>query len=205
MAAVATTNFADRLAEAVERKRSQLVVGLDPRPDLLPVELKGDAHLGREQAAEACGRFCRGLVDAVAPYVVAVKPQVAFFEALGPDGLRVLEDVCAYSRSAGLQVIADGKRGDVPHTAAAYAACIVTFVSATKLTTAANAIFLQYTAPVWVLVYMVARGVQRATASRVLSVGLAVVGSALAIVAVAAVFYSIRTTFGPTDGPDRLR
>ena len=111
MAAVATTNFADRLAEAVERKRSQLVVGLDPRPDLLPVELKGDAHLGREHAAEACGRFCRGLVDSVAPYVVAVKPQVAFFEALGPDGLRVLEDVCAYSRSAGLQVIADGSAG----------------------------------------------------------------------------------------------
>ena len=45
--AVATAAFADRLAEAVERKRSQLVVGLDPRPDLLPVELRGDAHLGR--------------------------------------------------------------------------------------------------------------------------------------------------------------
>jgi orotidine-5'-phosphate decarboxylase len=125
MAAVATTNFADRLAEAVERKRSQLVVGLDPRPDLLPVELKGDAHLGREHAAEACGRFCRGLVDSVAPYVVAVKPQVAFFEALGPDGLRVLEDVCAYSRSAGLQVIADAKRGDIGSTARAYAAAFL--------------------------------------------------------------------------------
>ena len=75
----------------------------------MPVELKGDAHLGREQAADACARFCRGLVDSVAPYVVAVKPQVAFFEALGADGLRVLEDVCAYSRSAGLQVIADGE------------------------------------------------------------------------------------------------
>ena len=106
MAAVATTNFADRLAEAVERKRSQLVVGLDPRPDLLPVELKGEAHLGRAQAADACARFCRGLVDAVAPYVVAVKPQVAFFEALGADGIRALQDVCAYSRAAGLQVIA---------------------------------------------------------------------------------------------------
>ena len=101
MAAVATTNFADRLAEAVERKRSQLVVGLDPRPGLLPVELKGEAHLGRAQAADACARFCRGLVDAVAPYVVAVKPQVAFFEALGSDGVRALEDVCAYSRAAG--------------------------------------------------------------------------------------------------------
>src|SRR2546430_5685228 len=121
MAAVATTNFADRLAEAVERKRSQLVVGLDPRPDLLPVELKGEAHLGRERAAAACERFCRGLVDAVAPYVVAVKPQVAFFEALGADGVRALEDVCAYSRAAGLQVIADAKRGDIGSTARAYA------------------------------------------------------------------------------------
>ncbi len=125
MAAVATTNFADRLAEAVERKRSQLVVGLDPRPDLLPVELRGEAHLGRARAAEACSRFCRGLVDAVAPYVVAVKPQVAFFEALGSDGLRALEEVCGYSRAAGLQVIADGKRGDIGSTARAYAAAFL--------------------------------------------------------------------------------
>jgi len=118
-AAVATGPFGDRLAEAVERKRSQLVVGLDPRPDLLPVELRGDAHLGREQAAEACSRFCRGLVDAVAPYVVAVKPQLAFFEALGADGVRAFEEVCAYARAAELLVIADGKRGDVGSTARA--------------------------------------------------------------------------------------
>ena len=121
MATVATTHFADRLAEAVEHKRSQLVVGLDPRPDLLPVELRGDVHLSRADAANACARFCRGLVDAVAPYVVGVKPQVAFFEALGADGLRALEDVCAYARSAGLHVIADAKRGDIGSTARAYA------------------------------------------------------------------------------------
>jgi orotidine-5'-phosphate decarboxylase len=120
--AVATARFADRLAAEVERKRSQLVVGLDPRPDLLPVELKGDAHLGREQAAEAVGRFCRGVVDAVAPYVVAVKPQLAFFEALGADGMRAFEEVCEYARLAGLLVIADGKRADVASTARAYAA-----------------------------------------------------------------------------------
>jgi orotidine-5'-phosphate decarboxylase len=120
-ATVATTLFADRLAGAVERKRSQLVVGLDPRPELLPVELRGDAHLGRERAADACGRFCRGLVDAVAPYVVAVKPQLAFFEALGADGVRAFEEICDYARAAGLLVIADGKRGDIASTARAYA------------------------------------------------------------------------------------
>jgi orotidine-5'-phosphate decarboxylase len=123
--AVAAAHFADRFAEVVERKRSQLVVGLDPRPELLPVELRGDAHLGRGQAAEACGRFCRGLVDAVSPYVVAVKPQVAFFEALGSDGIRALEDVCAYARAAGLIVVADAKRGDIGSTARAYAAAFL--------------------------------------------------------------------------------
>jgi orotidine-5'-phosphate decarboxylase len=112
----ATSSFPDRLAEAVERKRSQLVVGLDPRLDLLPVELRGEAP------AAAVGRFCRGIVDAVAPYVVAVKPQLAFFEALGAEGLRALDDASTYAREAGLLVIADGKRGDIGSTARAYAA-----------------------------------------------------------------------------------
>ena len=58
--------FGDRLAEAVERKRSQLLVGLDPMPELLPVELAGEAGLGRAEAADACARFCRGVIDAVA-------------------------------------------------------------------------------------------------------------------------------------------
>ena len=118
----ATATFADRLAEAVERKRSQLVVGLDPRLDLLPVELRGEAVLGRAEAANAYARFCCGIIDAVAPYVVAVKPQVAFFEALGGDGIAALERVCDYGRAAGLLVIADGKRGDIGSTARAYAA-----------------------------------------------------------------------------------
>jgi orotidine-5'-phosphate decarboxylase len=115
------TLFADRLAGEVERKRSQVLVGLDPRPDLLPVELRGEAHLSRAAAADACARFCRGLVDAVAPYVVGVKPQLAFFEALGSDGLRAFEESCAYARAAGLLVVADGKRGDIGSTARAYA------------------------------------------------------------------------------------
>lgn len=108
--AVATLTFADRLAAEVERKRSQLVVGLDPQADLMPVELRGDV-----------ARFCCGLVDAVAPHAVAVKPQLAFFEALGPAGMAAFDQVCAYARRAGLLVIADGKRGDIGSTARAYA------------------------------------------------------------------------------------
>jgi orotidine-5'-phosphate decarboxylase len=108
--AVALQTFADRLAAEVERKRSQLVVGLDPRPELLPVELRGDI-----------GRFCCGVIDAVAPHAVAVKPQLAFFEALGAPGIGAFGDVCDYARRAGLLVIADGKRGDIGSTARAYA------------------------------------------------------------------------------------
>jgi orotidine-5'-phosphate decarboxylase len=119
---VATTLFGDRLADAVERKRSQLLVGLDPRPDLLPVELVGDVQYDRAAAADGCARFCRGIVDAVAPHVVGVKPQLAFFEALGVDGARALEEVCDYARAAGLLVLADAKRGDIGSTARAYAA-----------------------------------------------------------------------------------
>src|SRR4051794_26058420 len=108
--AVATLTFADRVASEVDRKRSQLVVGLDPRRDLLPVELRGDVE-----------RFCCGIVDAVAPHAIAVKPQLAFFEALGTVGYAAFEKVCGYARRAGLLVIADGKRGDIGSTARAYA------------------------------------------------------------------------------------
>src|SRR4029077_294267 len=119
--AVAVTHFADRVADAVERKRSQVVVGLDPVPEMLPVELRGEAVLGREHAAAACARFCRGIIDAVAPYAVAVKPQSAFFEALGSEGVRALEETCDYAHQAGLLVIVDAKRGDIGSTARAYA------------------------------------------------------------------------------------
>jgi orotidine-5'-phosphate decarboxylase len=115
------STFADRLADAVDAKRSQLLVGLDPRPDLLPVELRGETYLSRGAAADACARFCRGLIDAVAPYVVGVKLQLAFFEALGSDGLRAYEDVREYARAASLLIVADGKRGDIGSTARAYA------------------------------------------------------------------------------------
>jgi orotidine-5'-phosphate decarboxylase len=109
------THFADRLAAAVADKRSQLVVGLDPIVERLPAELRSDPP------AFAVSRFCRAIVEAVAPFAVAVKPQSAFFEALGPDGALVFAEACELARANGLLVIADAKRGDIGSTAAAYA------------------------------------------------------------------------------------
>jgi orotidine-5'-phosphate decarboxylase len=68
---------------------------------------------------------CRTLIERAGPSCVAVKPQLACFERLGAPGWKALEDVCAVAGEAGLLVIADGKRGDVPVTAAAYAQALV--------------------------------------------------------------------------------
>jgi orotidine-5'-phosphate decarboxylase len=68
---------------------------------------------------------CRDLIDRAGPACVAVKPQLACFERLGAPGWEALAGACAVAREAGLLVIADGKRGDVPVTAAAYAQALV--------------------------------------------------------------------------------
>src|SRR5262249_18459909 len=110
-------HFADRLAAAVERKGAPLCIGLDPDPALMPEGL-------------GIVEFCRGIVDAVGDVAVAVKPQAAFFEAQGREGWAGLAEVCGYAREAGLLVIADGKRGDVPATARAYAAAFAPLADA---------------------------------------------------------------------------
>jgi orotidine-5'-phosphate decarboxylase len=114
-------NFADRLAAAVSAKGSSVCVGLDPRIDLLPPELVTGLKPGRAGRARAYQRFCEGLIESVADEAVAVKPQVAFFEALGGHGITALEHVCATAAEHGLIVIADAKRGDIGSTAQAYA------------------------------------------------------------------------------------
>ncbi|HEY3463475.1 MAG TPA: orotidine-5'-phosphate decarboxylase, partial [Gaiellaceae bacterium] len=110
-------HFADRLAAAVESKGAPLCVGLDPDPALMPEGL-------------GVVDFCHGIVDAVAGVAVAVKPQAAFFEAQGARGWAALVEVCGYAREAGLLVIADAKRGDVPSTARAYAAAFAPLADA---------------------------------------------------------------------------
>jgi orotidine-5'-phosphate decarboxylase len=78
-----------------------------------------------ERAAAAATARCVELIESVGPACVAVKPQLACFERLGAPGWAALAEVCAAARGAGLLVIADGKRGDVPVTAAAYAQALV--------------------------------------------------------------------------------
>lgn len=68
---------------------------------------------------------CRRIIDLAGPSCIAVKPQLACFERLGWPGWKALEEVCEAAREAGLLVVADGKRGDVPVSARAYGQAMV--------------------------------------------------------------------------------
>ena len=115
-------SFADRLDAAIARLKNPVLVGLDPRAERLPEQLvERNAAGDPAKMAAAYVRFCRGVVDVVAPLAPAVKPQAAFFEQLGPAGMNALAEVIAYARQKGLLVILDGKRNDIGSTASAYA------------------------------------------------------------------------------------
>lgn len=115
------------------------MLGLDPDPaELWPVALEEgrSADLGAGERTTADGgvagrtaraveRHCRAAIAAAGPACVAVKLQLACFERLGAPGWRALETAAAAAREHGLLVIADGKRGDVPVTARAYAQSLV--------------------------------------------------------------------------------
>ena len=118
-------NFADRLDAAIRQKGNPICVGLDPRLDQLPKALLDEAvsKFGRtpQAGAEAILAFNRGLLDALAPIAPACKPQIAFYEELGWEGVRAYAETVRYARERGMLVIGDAKRGDIGTTAQAYA------------------------------------------------------------------------------------
>lgn len=112
-AMIAAMNFADRLADAAEKKNSCAILGVDPQLDTKDSPGVPKSH--------TLARFCCEIVEACAPHICAVKPQLAFYEARGIDGLRAFVEVVRTARRLGLVVIADAKRGDIGSTSAAYA------------------------------------------------------------------------------------
>ena len=119
-------HFADRLTALVEERRSRIVLGLDPDPQALwPAAVIGGVGEAAQLTAQAVERHCIAAINGAGQACVAVKLQLACFERLGWSGWRALERTAAAAREAGLLVIADGKRGDVPVTARAYAQALV--------------------------------------------------------------------------------
>ena len=106
-------NFADRLVQASRLKDSVVVLGIDP-------QLDAPGAPGIPQGYTLT-RFCCEIVEACARSAIAVKPQLAFYEARGIDGMRAFCEVVKTARRLGLITIADAKRGDIGTTSAAYA------------------------------------------------------------------------------------
>jgi orotidine-5'-phosphate decarboxylase len=120
--------FGDRVADAVDRRGSQLVLGLDPDPaQLWPSAARAANGAAdppadpRELAGRAVAAHCELVLEAVAEHCVAAKLQVACFERLGAPGWSALAHVVKLARERGLLVFADAKRGDIDVSAAAYA------------------------------------------------------------------------------------
>ena len=105
-------HFADALTEAT-KKKSPVCVGLDPKVDALPEGIKKDVS--------GVLAFNKGIIDAVKDTACCVKPQLAYYELLGWEGMKVFFETCEYAKKNGLLVIADGKRNDIGSTCEAYA------------------------------------------------------------------------------------
>jgi orotidine-5'-phosphate decarboxylase len=105
--------FGRRLYDVIE-KRGPLCVGIDPHPGLL-------ARWGLSDDVAGLERFARTVVEALADRVAVLKPQSAFFERYGSQGIGILESIIRQSREAGALVLLDVKRGDIGSTMAAYA------------------------------------------------------------------------------------
>ena len=115
----------DRLIKGTKEMNNPTVAGLDPKLDYIPEYIRQAAYekYGKtlEGAAEALFEFNKGLIDALCDIVPAVKPQAAYYEMYGWQGVRALERTIAYAKSKGMFVITDGKRNDIGTTMEAYA------------------------------------------------------------------------------------
>ncbi|MDR1093743.1 MAG: orotidine-5'-phosphate decarboxylase [Clostridiales bacterium] len=118
------TNAADRLTAAIKEKGAPCAVGLDTALDFLPEEMTRACD-SAEGAAAAVAEFNYRVIESVRGLAPAVKVQVAYYEALGWQGMRAFADTLKYARENGLIAIADCKRNDIASTAGAYASAFL--------------------------------------------------------------------------------
>ena len=113
-------NAIDNLIEKIKLMNNPTVIGLDPRYEMIPEWIREKYDTSLEGACRAIWEFNRLLLDEISDIIPAVKPQLAFYEMYGIEGLKVFEKTCKYAKEKGMIVIADAKRGDIGTTAAAY-------------------------------------------------------------------------------------
>jgi len=115
----------DRMIEKIVETQNPTVAGLDPKLSYIPNYILDAAveKYGKtlEAAAAALVEYNKGLIDALCDIVPAVKPQAAYYEMYGWQGVKALAATIAYAREKGMFVITDGKRNDIGATMEAYA------------------------------------------------------------------------------------
>ncbi len=123
-----SVGFLDKLERAIEANDSLLCVGLDPDPGRIPEGFRPDA-----EPVERARDFCHAIVEATSDLVCCYKPNSAFFEQFGPEGLAALRDVIA-AVPPEIPVLLDAKRGDIGNTAKAYARAAFDVLGADAIT-----------------------------------------------------------------------
>ncbi len=116
--------FIDRLIEQIKIKKCNIVVGLDPRIDMIPGYIREKQYSihgkSLRGASEAIWVFNQEIIKSIYDLVPAVKPQIAFYEQFGLEGLETYQKTCRLAKEKGLLVIGDVKRGDIGTTSKAY-------------------------------------------------------------------------------------
>ena len=112
-------HFGDKLVKKIRDTQSFLCLGIDPHLDLIPNIF--DLQNNSSNIITKVEKFCFSLLDSAKDLVPAIKPQIALFEQLGPDGMKLLASLCKYAQSLNFLIIMDAKRGDIGSTSQAYA------------------------------------------------------------------------------------
>lgn len=113
-------NAMDKLINKIKETNNPTVMGLDPRYDMIPESIRTKYSEDIEGACKAILEFNKELIDSVYDIVPAVKPQIAFYEMFGAEGIKLFNETCKYAKQKGMIIIADVKRGDIGSTAAGY-------------------------------------------------------------------------------------
>ena len=113
-------NAIDLLIDKIKETNNPTVMGLDPRYEMLPECIKNKYGKDVKSVCEGILEYNKALIDSVCDIVPAVKPQIAFYEMFGIDGMECFKETCKYAKEKGMIVIADIKRGDIGTTAQGY-------------------------------------------------------------------------------------
>ena len=113
-------NAIDLLIDKIKETNNPTVMGLDPRYDMIPECIKNKYGKAVKSVCEGILEYNKALIDSTYDIVPAVKPQIAFYEMFGIEGMKCFKETCKYAKEKGMIVIADIKRGDIGTTAQGY-------------------------------------------------------------------------------------